>query len=280
MHLLSLSASAAALLSVAWSAQAPEPQHLLRLTLEPGTHHFRKTLVNTSNIGDQRSINTVELTMACKVTGFREHSADLEQSVSRVVQKVGTNEADEKVLYDSEKGGDAKAARGLGDIIGMPMNMRLDDRGHLTELKLPDVMAKAMSTQIFLVRCIALPDAPVAVGKSWETSAVVPIPELGDREVKAVHKLVSVTKGRATIETEFRVDGEQAQVPRGGKIDQCVGTTVLDLATGRLVESRLECLWSAGQPARPRAFRMIEKTEAIDAPVKVAPAEAKSGGKE
>jgi hypothetical protein len=144
--------------------------------------------------------------------------------------------------------------------------MKLDDRGRISDFEVPDAIAKAASPQIFFVHCITLPELPVAVGKTWEVSSTVPIPEVGDRAVKLEHKLAAVTKDRATIETEVKLDAAQAQLPGGATIDKYRTTTVIELATGKLVEMRTECSWSSGPAGQKREMGVTWKLEAIAPP--------------
>jgi hypothetical protein len=262
MHPHLLAKFSVSLLAAALAAQAPEPQHLLRLTLSPGTTHYYRKCVATERKfeGKVTDSENQDVTLECSVGTTKEGKADLQQTVRRLVYSV-----DSKVTYDSEEGGKDDS---LVRWVGAPVTMKMDARGCISDLKLPDAVTKELSPSYFLVHTIPMPELPVAVGKTWESSVPMPFPVIGDREVKCVSKLATVTRGRATIETEV-ADAEQRvlKAPIVATFDKYRLTTVIELATGRLVESHSECLWSIGlNDTRKHQFRVTETIEAIALP--------------
>src|SRR5262245_2577661 len=107
------------LLAAALAAQAPEPQHLLRFALRPGTTHYYRKCVATERRFEGRVTDSEsqDVTLECSVGTMNEGKADLQQTVQRLVCSV-----DGKVTYDSEEGGkDDSLVRWVGAAATMKM---------------------------------------------------------------------------------------------------------------------------------------------------------------
>jgi hypothetical protein len=188
----------------------------------------------------------------------------VQQTIRRVVY---SSTGDQRTEFDSQTGnGDAVIARLCGKIIDRAATMKLDDRGRIGDIAgLPD-MGPGRSS-LFLVMPVPFPDAPVAIGKAWETTAKVAIPDVDDQEAVLVSKLVSVDKGKAVIETEVRIDPDKVMPPVDIKIGKYTETLVVELATGRIIGGSSEIHWSDSDPAGKASENvMTTKVEAIDPP--------------
>jgi hypothetical protein len=250
-------------------SQSPAPQHLLRMAFRTGeSQFFRKTLSIRSGPVDVPTMSaTVELTIESKVGEVRETVAGVQQSVRHMTYKA-TGPGGRRDEYDSQSGGnDATISSLLARMIAGATTMKVDQLGKISDLQVPDELGLMSSRIMLLVAAIPLPDAPVAIGKTWEATAKMPIPEAADQDALLVSKLTGVEKGRAVIETEVRVDPDKVRMQRGVKIGKYIDTTTLDLATGRIIAGSAEIQWSSTDPlGTPMEHRVNIKVETIDPP--------------
>jgi hypothetical protein len=252
----------AGLLPFPLAAQSPAPEHLLRLSLQEGTFYYRKVTTAEAKLGAGVTIwNTLELTLECKVSGIRQGKADLQQTVLRLVSKTkGPDPSSPERTYDSEGG--AKDS-GMNRLIGVPMSMKIDERGRVGDFSIPTEVASGASPAAYVAHFVSLPEVPVAVGRTWEGVTTMPIPQPDDQETTVVSKLVDVIKGKATIESEVKGAIDKVLLVRG-KFNQYRGTMVLDLPTGRIVSARSVLGWSDGDGKVQTS--LIEQLELIDPP--------------
>lgn len=245
------------------SAQEAQAKHLLRHAFQPGKSQFyRQTMVslNKTSLGD-RVVEirvTMETVLELKVVAVKDGQAEVEESIHRIVLKAkGPFEVD----YDSDvEGSDAGEMKDVVGQVGTSTTFKMDERGRISDYKLPDEVAKVRrgvekSNLLFmfsngLSRPVTeqvaqdmpeFPDAPVAIGGTWEE--VVPMTGLvGQVDGKVTHKLVAIDKGRAKIEQQTVIDLDKMKVPAPVKMEiaKCAGSSLVDLATGSLVESRTE----------------------------------------
>lgn len=169
--------------------------------------------------------------------------------------------------YDSEKGGSDPMLKGaIERLIGKKVTMRVDDRGRISDLDIPADFGLPGPKSLFLVLPFTLPEAPLAVGRSWEAKALMPVPEGTDHELRMTGKLVAIDKGRATIETTVLIDAEKDELPKGVVIEKYNGSAVIDLKSGRLVEERWELRFTRDQPGGKVEWLLGIKVEPIDPP--------------
>jgi hypothetical protein len=152
-------------------------------------------------------------------------------------------------------------------MVGKSFTMKSDDRGSISEFKRPDDVPNNSASDPFVVRGIAFAEKPVRVGASWEVSSTMILPEYGPTDVVLVHRLEGVDKGKATIETQVRIDKDKVLLPDGMTITKNCGTCVLELATGKLLEARAELAWASTRGAGNKMeMSMTTTVQAIEPP--------------
>lgn len=242
-----------ALLGAPTRAQEPEPQHLLRLAFEVGkTQYFRQTtsIHMAMAMGGQKMAASIDMvmTLSSKVTAVKDGKAEIEFVVHRIVLK-----ADSPVPtdYDSDvAGSEPEMLEGVAELLGKPMRSKLDDRGHVSDVRMPEGVAEEAlqmfgggGMQSFLGQNVpTLPDLPIAIGGSWKTETPLSDGQLAGAKLATTNKLTKLEAGRATLEQRLEVDLSQATAPGADKMksQESGGTLVLDLATGMPTSMDLE----------------------------------------
>lgn len=251
-------------------------EYLLRMAFPTSSVQFhRKTLVYEMR-GEDATVrtNTLEVTLETKVTAVAEGKASLEQTVRRVVTR-GTGPGAQD--YDSDAGG--KDPAGVGLMVGQTYRMKVDEQGRTSDFKVPDDFPRNAASDPWFIQALQFAEAPTGIGKTWEARSTMVIPEASRADVVLVHKLTAVDKGRATIETLVKLDKDKLQMPAGMTIEKNGGTTVIELATGRLLESRSELVSSVSKGDGKKAVMIM--TTSVQ-PIEPAPAKqagTQAGGK-
>jgi hypothetical protein len=242
------------LFAFACGPQEKQPQHLLRLSFQAGRSQFYRDTTETtmkgkvvpSSIGMDMTM-TMEMTREERVVSVKEGKAQVEQVIHRIViRTTGPLQID----YDSDDPhSDPGALGSTVEIVGKASSCTFDERGRGSDFVLPESVGAglpfggdARSWMSGMGNLAELPEAPVAIGDTWETSAPTPVPGLGEGKTKVVTRLLEVDEGRATLEQDMRMDTESLKMPGGFKMEceATRGVTVIDLATGRTLESTSE----------------------------------------
>jgi hypothetical protein len=268
----------AALLSV----PAPTQEHLLRFSFQEGaTQYYRQSQEVRMKV-DMGGMNmdttmTMEMTVEFKVHGVKEGTADVSQTVARLVVKMDNPMMG--VDYDSdEPDSDAGPMEPMTAMVGKAFKMKIDPTGRVTDFKQPegfDAPAAGMmggDLEQFFRSMPELPGKPVAVGATWDTSTNLPMGRMSAAGVKVVNKLVKVEAGKAHMEQVMQVDVAKLELPEGAtvKIDRAGGSAVLDLATGLVHQASTEVLMKMtadqGGMKMDMDMTMTTRMTAIDKP--------------
>lgn len=274
----------AALITLPATAQDNAQEHLLRLQHQAGkTQFFRQAMDMRMkmNAGGMNMDTTMsfEMVIETKVAAVAEGKADLEQTIRRLVVKMDNPMM--QVDYDSDNpDSDPGMLEGMTHIVGKTFKMKADDRGGLSDVKIPegfDAESAGMfgggdMTKFFSQNMPQLPEGPVAIGGTWETKTQMPMGNMGGGEVKVQNKLAKFEGGKATIEQTMQIDTSSMELPEGAKMEvkKAGGTSVLNCATGLLdnAEMKMEMTMQADQGGMKMdmEMNMTTKMTAIDPP--------------
>jgi hypothetical protein len=258
------------------AAQEPPKKQLLRLSFQPGSSHFYRLTMGMQTRAkagnNEVSVDmTMEQVMEMKCVEVKDGKARIELTSLRLILKAT---GPMKIDYDSDvEGSDPGMLRNAVGMLGETMTMSLDERGRLGDLDVPEafealglfggggveeLMAQAMPQ---------LPEAPVAIGESWETSAEMRMGKYGSGQVKIVNRLAAVEGDSLRIDQEMQLDLGKPALPGGGRLQagKCTGSTLVHPATGSLGEATMD---SALTATGGMSMEMVMKTtlRAIDAP--------------
>lgn len=275
----------AALAGCRSTAAQQQPQHLLRLSFEVGKSQFmHETLsMRTEQAGGlvQTAIN-MAITTETRVERFEGGKAVVAQTVRRLVFLI---QGPPRIAYDSDdpttKPGLMKA---MADLVGKTIRMSIDERGRISDLRLPDdfdaerafgTFAGMDAKELFGRGLPEFPDQPVAIGGTWTNEIETSLGKFGTTKFRFVNKLLAVEKGKAVVSQVQEVDGEPIALPGGAKmtmaVDESVGRSVISLATGGQLEvSADNAITStvAGMPAM--TMKMSVRMRAIEPAAAVA----------
>jgi hypothetical protein len=217
------------------------PKHLLRYAFEQGkTVHA----VTTQHMTMKMDLRGKPMETAMDMQLFESMTvAELKDGRARIVGRtdrikvVAKMSGDADVDYDSDvEGSDAGPLGGIADLVGKEMEIEFDDRGKGGAVKLPEELKHLTSRSVDLEEVMQqqfheLPDAPVAVGDTWENETEMAL-GTGKSKVKVKSKLLEVANGKAKIEMQMLVDLDAREVPGGMKmtVEKATGTMMLDLA--------------------------------------------------
>jgi hypothetical protein len=272
-------------------AQDAAPRHLLRLSFEPGkVLHYRMSMImqQKMNMGAKPvDMDTaMGITFKTEVLEVVNGKAKVRQTFERVTVK--SDNAIMKVDYDSA---DPESRAGpmavLEDLVGESVTVHVDERAHYSGVEMSEDFPKAAidvlggDMEKLLSQSVPeLPDQPVAIGESWETTKPLQMAQFGEAQAKVVNKLTEVSGGHARIDMQLTIDTSNLQMPGGGKFkfEKAGGYTVVDFATGAPIdgESTMQSQVIAGQMQMDMTMKV--SIAACEPVAPKAPADAKSAG--
>ncbi|MGE3174946.1 MAG: DUF6263 family protein [Planctomycetota bacterium] len=281
------------LLAAPLVAQDAAPRHLLRMAFEPGKPAWYRQSVDMSStmkIGGQDMVTGMKMavvlrTEVLEVTGGK---ASMRHTFERITAKMDNPMM--KVDYDSDDPDSRPGALAiLEDVVGESLQVQVDDHGRFSDAK-PSAGFPEQASEMFgggeLNRFLGqnvpeLPDQPVAIGESWQTTTEMPMGPTGNAKVTVTNTLMEVGGGRARIRQVMSVDVDDLKVPGGGQMqmDKAEGFTVLDLATGMPIESEMQMVSKVVNTQVSMDMSMTLRVDAVPAPAaKAVPAtDAKDG---
>jgi hypothetical protein len=262
-----------AALAFVLAAAAPAQQHLLRHALVPGsafgyalTVHARsqQTMAGRTLDVDMRFV----LHLAATVRSASGGTAVVAHRLHRIEAKATTPV--QTIDYDSQKpGSDAGKMASLAEMLDKEFLVEVTELGRILKVSEPKDLSPEAKQQLggdldslFAQYFVEFPEQPVPVDGTWETTANVFDP--GQREqggIKVENRLVRVAGGRAEIARTYGV--EKAATRPGGlkaEVKKAAGAAVLDLATGRILDSGMEL---AVELTRPLAGQEVHGTQTV-----------------
>ncbi len=283
-------------------AQESAPKHLLRMAFETGKvtwYRQTTTMDQAMQLGGRQWDNKVEssIEFTSEAKDFSNGLANVQRTFGRITAKMTGMM---KVDYDSN---DEDSRPGpfaaLADLVGESVTIALDDRGRVGKVTTsPDFPEKAAEMfggdlQQWMAQSVPqLPDVPIGIGETWDNELELPMQQMGKVKLKIQNKLLEVTGKVAKFEQVIEFDAGSMKMPAGVemKTEKSTGTTVVDLATGMPISSKMVMVMSIqGTPnGAPAAMNMLmsmtTSIERIEAPAKDAPKDAakdapKDGGK-
>lgn len=278
MHAPCSRISALALSLTAAAATAQDAQtHLLRFVHQPGSRTFYRRSEEVRarmDLGDVKvdATMSVVMTLEFEVVGVTDGVADVRQTVHRLQLQMDNSRM--QVDYDSDDPkSDAGAMAEMTDIVGKSFRMKIDARGRVSDLQAPKDAGAAVAGD--LARQVGqglpqLPEEPVALGAGWDTRVPLALGQGGSGDVKVTSRLDRIDGAKAFLTQQLDID--TSRLPAGAKVavQKAAGSTVLDLAAGRLVESRtdLEMTVTAEQLGRKveSHSKVTMRMEAIEPP--------------
>jgi len=218
------------------------PRHLLRYAFEQGKTVHAVTTQHMTMKMDLRgtpmeTAMDMQLFASLTVAGLKDGRARIVERTDRVkvaARMPGGTDVD----YDSDvEGSDAGPLAAIVDLLGKEVEVEFDDRGKGGAVKLPEELKNVTSRSIDLEEVMhqqfpELPDAPVAVGDTWESETEMAMGGTGKSKVKVKNKLLEVANGKAKIEMQMQIDVDDLKIPGGMKVavEKAAGTMTLDLA--------------------------------------------------
>jgi len=259
--------AAFALLATARDATAAEK--LLRWKFEPGQ---KLRVVCTQESRMETSVNNqpldVQIDMGLEMLWSVEsveadHTATITQSFTRLSTKMQTKDG-EPIEYDSasqaEPEGDAaNIAKAVAPLLGAKFVVKMDDRGEIVDVALPDKLAQALQDAgmapagaegrevlegVFRQSLPHLPALPVDIGTSWngthEAKALAGTMIVRTRysyEGEEDREGATLEKIAAKSELEVKQSTNEEEVPLVLKDHEQTGTLYFDAQAGRLVSA-------------------------------------------
>jgi hypothetical protein len=227
-------------------AQSPTAdKHLLRYAFVPGKESHA-VIVQQMTMKQSVAGQAVETTMDMQlylttvVTEVKDGRGTVRFTFDRV--KVAARSPARNSNYDSDvRSSEPGQFPGLADVLGKSMEMRLDDRGAVLDVKMSKELESAARGMQFdeMVRqqLLVLPENEVAIGGSWESGFEMPS-AMGKGKWKVANRLRQLDGTRATVEQEMKIDASSVKMPPNAALDvqKATGTTVADLACWSLPE--------------------------------------------
>jgi hypothetical protein len=271
-----------AVLALAACSHDTGPPHLLRFSFQPGrSQYYRDTVETETRVAGVPGVG-MESTMTSE-TIQEERVVDVENGVARiehVIHRMAMHSTGPgSIDYDSDDpASDPGPLAATAELIGKVTRYRIDDRGRVNDCVLPEGFdASALpfggDPQRWMTGMSSLgelPAEPVAVGATWEHSAPMSIWGLGECVILTTYRLLEVAQGRATLAVAMRMDTGELRMPGGAQMQQESegGTMVVDLATGRTMESTMNMVTSTSMGAMTTTTTMHMRSQAIDPPAK------------
>ena len=225
-----------------------QEKHQLRLNFAPGTtmHYVMSQDVDMKmnmGAGDMGTKMTMKMFMSNAVKGVKGNTATIEQQLTRIVAKADSPMM--KVDYDSsDEDSDPGMLESMADMVGQKTTLNLTDQGKIGNIEMDEQaadrakragvnMKDALSNSI-----MQLPENPVAIGETWETTQSLPMGQGGKINAKSVNELVAVDDKFFTVKTKMVIDLDSAEMPPGGEIQKFEGAGVskIDRRTGMPAE--------------------------------------------
>jgi hypothetical protein len=239
-------AAAPLFLLAALPAQGPAAdKHLLRYRFTAGKESLavlaQKVTVKRSVAG--QSVETtmdIRLFLTTLVTEAKDGGGTVRFTFDRV--KVAAKSPARSIDHDSDvKSSEPGQFPGLADVLGKSMEMRLDARGAVLDVRMSKELESAARGMQFdeMVRqqLLVLPEKEVAIGESWESGFEMPS-AMGKGKWKVANRLRQLDGARATVEQRMQIDASGLKLPPDAALDvqEASGTTVADLACWSLPE--------------------------------------------
>jgi len=262
-------------LAIPLVAQNPPEKQLLRLSFQPGASRFYRMTVETETkvkAGDKELTvdTTMEQVLEMKCVEVKDGKALIDLTTQRLILKAT---APVKVDYDSDvEGSSPGMLRNAVDMLGKTIAMRVDERGKLSDVEVPEAFAalgmfgSGGVEQMMSQALPQMPEGPVSIGDTWETRSEMTMGRYGSAELKIVNKVAALEKGSVRIDQAMEMEVD-ADSPSVGKFQpgKCAGSTVVDLATGSIRESSMDSGMSASGSTSMEML-MHTKLRTIDAP--------------
>ncbi len=228
------------------------PKTTLRLKhVEGTTNHFM--VASTMKVAisvagqDMGQDMDMQMFMEQKVLGVKDGIATVSQRIYRMKIKADSMMA--QVDYDSDdENSDAGMMESATEMLGQTFELKMDATGKVLDVKAPEDFdpsslrgAGASDLKsMFDKNTVVLPEAPMAVGDTWESESENNMGQMGAMKVKTTNKLVKIEGGKATIEQVMKLDTSGMQMPAEMQMTpgDASGTTVIDLEKGLVVESK------------------------------------------
>lgn len=230
----------------ACAAVSAQEKHLLRLHFKSGTvqHSAMSQEMQMSMDMGGQAMNTgmnMQMFMTVTVGEVKDAVAALEQEVTRL--KVKMDNPMMTVDYDSA---DPKSKPGMlremTKMLGAKVKTRVRDTGKVESTEVvSDGIDEEQAEQMTNQMAVMLPQHPVAIGETWETTTEMPMGQAGQAEVKIVNKLVALTDTHIQVEQTMSLaeDGGETAMGKISKFEG-KGSSTIDVRTGLPSESSME----------------------------------------
>ena len=218
-----------------------KPKHDLKFAFKPGTvanQVMTQDMTMTMSMGPQDMVTTMSMSMfqTYTVTSVNDNKASIEQKVTRV--KATMDNPMQQIEYDSdEEGSDPGMLEGLADLVDQKMELKLSDRGAVSDVKAPEDVAgpggvdlEGALSQII----VSLPEEPVAIGDTWTVNQKVPMGQMGESATEVTYKLISVDDAVIVLDQTLNLNASDMEAPQGMEIASAKanGRYTIDRRTG------------------------------------------------
>lgn len=280
-------------LLLACAPAAAQDKHLLRFRFVPD--HVVHTMVtqdmvmNMSMAGqNQNTTMSQHMWTMAKTKEVKDGTAAIEQTVLRIKAKMAMPMLGD-IDYDSDDPeSDPGMLQSMAELVGKTTSTRVDASGKVLDFKLPEELEGQMRSmgmdlkQAFTQGFTALPEKPIGIGETWETSFDMPMGQMGKAKAKVTNKLKSVEGDFVSIDQEIAMtlDGGMLE---GMKVEitKAAGTNKIDLRSGAPVEMTMDMeMKMDGGEDMPMKMTMAMKQamRQVEPPAKKEPAKAPTTG--
>lgn len=246
----------AALFLSAILVRAQDPQVALLHRLDPGSRFAYALAVDAHlDFGEAARDTRMRLALhfAAEVGGVDGALATVKNRLVRIEARTDSPLA--RTDYDSARP-DAEPGpwRPLAALLDKEFTVRVDPAGHIYGIEVPDGLragaqkvAGADFESLFELYYLPMPSEPVAVGGTWDSEVrLVDAMVATGTSARVTNRLAAVESGRARIERAFILPPPR----RAGiefEVEKSAGHAVLDVASGRMVESSMELVARASR---------------------------------
>lgn len=265
-----------------------QDKHTLRSKLQPGAVTWSlqtQEMTQDMAVGGRSMQTSMQTSMwlESKVTAVTAGVASIEQRFARI--KATGNGPGMKVDYDSDvEGSKPGPLRDLAKLAGKVAKMRVDERGKMSEMSLPDDLGAATDETLaslkqgFEQAFTAWPEQPIAIGETWESAMEFPMAGMGSMKAKIVNKLLDVKDQLVTIEQTLTMDTSGVKLPAGMtmEVGKAGGKSTFDLRLPMPIESTMDMEMKMGNADNPQLMTMQMRTgmKKVEAPPAKPAAEA------
>jgi hypothetical protein len=274
------------LVSIALFATALCPgqtKHTLRYRFQPGAVGWQQmdqqmSMVMTVAGKETTNETTESIWTEVKVAEVKEDVAVLHTRCARITAK--SDSPMMKVDYDSDiPGSKPGPMKDLASLVGAKHMARVTATGKVLELQVSEESTGIADTvlaslkQSFEQSYVALPEAPTAIGETWQSEFAMPMEQMGSLKVKVVNKLIDVRGTVMTVEQTMTMDLSELDLPKGMtmEVDKATGSVQFDLERPTPIAGAMQMVMKMGMGGAPMTMRMTISSKQVEAPAEKAP---------